>query len=829
VLVHRSRQDYDDKAMKTIRSRILLIVLLALGSVLSLLPRTVTQRTVDPATGQVVEQSVRRIPIDLGLDLSGGVHLALEPDLSRARVEDCADAIDGAARVIRNRISEFGTTSPVIQVADDCRLLVELPGVRDPVRARAIVQRAAFLEFRLVDAQDRFDALAPTVEEAAGEANALVPGALPGEYLVPERLAVDVEAALDSVGSRRTLPSGLELRWGTSGRDFRGEAWRPLYVVRSRPVVTGEELVGASATHDPLTGQPQVQFDLTRAGGNAFGDATARNVGAYLAILLDGRVQGEPAMIRERIGSTGRIELPGRTMQEAGDLALVLRAGALPAPLHVVEERTVGPSLGVDSIEAGVRTAVMAVALVVLTMIAYYRFSGVLAVGALALYLLFSLGGLALLGFTLTLPGIAGFALAIGMAVDANVLIFERIREELEGSRSVRRAVDRGFRNALSAIVDSNVTTALTALILYRVGTDPVKGFAVTLLIGLCASMFAAIFVTRTFFLVWLRRKGRTTGPRYWAIGPLGEVRLDFMRARRWVLSASGAFIVAGLLMFASRGMSYGIDFTGGTLLHVRTEEVVPADDLRAALAAGGLEASGLQSYGSDRDFLIRTRPEEAPDEGGGSPSVQERARGTLDAALGSEGYEVMRAEEVGPQVGDELQQRAGAAIGLSFATTLAYLAVRFDRRVGLAAVVTAAHDILATLAFMRLFDIEMSLMTVAGVLTVIGYSLNDTIVIFDRVRENLRAAPGADLRDVLNRSIGQTLPRTLLTMGTTLASAMLLASFGGATIRPLALVMGFGIGVGTLSSILIASPVLLWLSRRGAMAAEVEPCAIKR
>ena len=803
--------------MKTLRSRILLIVLLALGSVLSLLPRTVTERMLDPATGQWVEQTARRIPIDLGLDLSGGVHLALELD-PRARVEDCADAIDGAARVIRNRISEFGTMSPVVQAADGCRLLVELPGERDPVRARTIVQRTAFLELRLVDAQDRFDALAPAVEEATGEADALARGALPGEYLIPERLAADVASALESPGARRLLPSSLEVRWGTNGWDLRGETWRPLYVVRSRPVVTGEELVGATATHDPLTGQPQVQFELTRAGGRAFGDATARNVGAYLAILLDGRVQGAPAMIQERIGSTGQIELPGRTMQEASDLALVLRAGALPAPLHVVEERTVGPSLGVDSIEAGVRTSVAAVALVVLTMIAYYRFSGVLAVGALALYLLFSLGGLALLGFTLTLPGIAGFALAIGMAVDANVLIFERIREELEGSGSVRRAVDRGFRNALSAIVDSNVTTALTALILYRVGTDPVKGFAVTLLIGLCASMFAAIFVTRTFFLVWLRRTKRSTGPRYWPIGVLGDTRLDFMRARPWVLSASGAFVFAGLLTLATQGMSYGIDFTGGTLFHVRTEQVVSVDDLRAALAAGGLEAPALQTYGSDRDFLIRTRPEEAPEEArdGGEESltVQERARGTLDAALGSDGYEVMRAEEVGPQVGDELQQKAGAAIGLSFATTLAYLAVRFDRRLGLAAVVTAAHDIMATLAFMWLFDIEMSLMTVAGVLTVLGYSLNDTIVIFDRVRENLRAAPGGDLREVLNRSIAQTLPRTLLTMGTTLVSAVLLASFGGATIRPLALVMSFGIAVGTLSSIYVASPVLLWLSR---------------
>ena len=806
--------------MKTIRSRVLLIVLLSFGSVLSLLPRSVTERTYDQATGQMVETTARRIPIDLGLDLRGGVHLALELDPSQGRVDNCADAVDGAARVIRNRISEFGTASPVVQAAGECRLIIELPGERDPVRARAIVQRTAFLEFRLVDSQDRFDALAPAVEEVAGEANVLARGTLPGEYLVPEPLAASVETALESTGSGRLLPSNLEVRWGTSGRDFLGESWRPLYVVRSRPLVTGDELVGATATHDRITAQPQVQFELTRAGGTAFGNATARNVGAYLAILLDGRVQGAPAVIQERIGSTGRIELPGRTMQEASDLALVLRAGALPAPLHVVEERTVGPSMGADSIEAGVRTSVLAVALVVLTMILYYRVSGVLAVGALTLYLLFSLGGLAVLGFTLTLPGVAGFALAIGMAVDANVLIFERIREELAGARSVRLAVDRGFRNAMSAIVDSNVTTALTALILYRVGTDPVKGFAVTLLIGLCASMFAAIFVTRTFFLIWLRRRREVVGPKYWALRALTDTRLDFMRARRWVLATSGTFIVAGLVMLASRGMSYGIDFTGGTLLQVRTEREVSGNDLRAAFLAGALDATGVQSYGSDRDFLIRTRPEGASEGSESTRTVQERARDALDAALGSDGYEVMRAEEVGAQVGDELQQRAGAAIGLSFATTLAYLAMRFDRRLGFAAVVATAHDILATLAFMWLFDIEMSLITVAGVLTVIGYSLNDTIIIFDRVRENRRAAPHADLREVLNRSIAQTLPRTLLTTGTTLLSAVLLASFGGPTLRPLALVMSFGIAVGTLSSIFVASPLLLWLSGRGAMSA---------
>ena len=795
--------------MKTIRSRLILILVLAIASVVSLLPRTVTVRTLDPESGQVTTRDVRRIPIELGLDLSGGVHLALELDPTH-RVEDCADAIDGAARVIRNRIGQFGTSSPVVQAAENCRLIVELPGERDLTRARDIVQQTAFLEFRLVHLEDRFEALSRFLESSVGGPGVVARGSAAGEYLVRADRVDEVGAALDSA-PRRILPSDVDVRWGTDDEHPRGDAWRPFYLVGAETVITGEDMESATAAHDPMTQQPQVRFELDKAGGRAFERATGRNVGGYLAIVLDGRVQGAPVMIREQIRSTGSIELPNRTMLEASDLALVLRAGALPAPLHVVEQSTIGPSLGADSIEAGLRTSLLAVVLVMVTMVLYYRVSGVWAVGALALYLLFALGGLAALGFTLTLPGIAGFAVAIGMAVDANVLIFERIREEMPGARTIREAVNRGFRNALSAIVDSNVTTALTGLILYRVGTDSVKGFAVTLLIGLGASMFAAIFVTRTFFALWLKRKRRVRGPKFWAIGSLAAKPVDFFRPRRWVLATSGAFIAAGLFMIATQGMSYGIDFTGGTLVHIRTEQVVSVDQIRSSLTAGGLDASSVQSYGSERDFLIRTRPEGAADGVGG---VLDQARAALDSGLGATGYDVQRGEAVNPRVGSELQYRAGAAIGLSFLSTLAYLAVRFDARLGLAAVMTTVHDILATIAFMRWLDIEVSLITVAGVLTVIGYSLNDTIVIFDRIRESLRASPGVDLREIQNRSIAQTLPRTLLTTGTTLTAAVLLASFGGATIRPLALVMSFGIVVGTLSSIFVASPALLWLSR---------------
>jgi len=316
-----------------------------------------------------------------------------------------------------------------------------------------------------------------------------------------------VDSLIQRPDVRAAIPRGIELRWGAQPESRGARAYRALYAVASRPIITGEELVKANARRDEVTNQSIVTFQLSNRGGRKFGQETARHINDYMAIILDGRVQGQPPVIRSQIGRNGQIELGTKPLQEASDLALVLRAGALPAPLTIVEERTIGASMGKDSINAGVLAGVIAVGLTILIMLAYYRVSGALAVGALALYMLFSLGGLAMFGFTLTLPGLAGFALSIGMAVDANVLIFERIREELALGKSVRLAVDEGFKHAMSAIIDSNITTALTAFILYLVGTGPVQGFAVTLLIGIFASMLSAVFVTRTFFLIWLQRR----------------------------------------------------------------------------------------------------------------------------------------------------------------------------------------------------------------------------------------------------------------------------------------------------------------------------------
>jgi protein-export membrane protein SecD/preprotein translocase SecF subunit len=854
--------------MKSIRWRVFTILALIVASVFALVPRSVKQRVYDSRTGQMRDTTVRRVPIKMGLDLRGGVHFALEIDQSKGVVADCADAIRRAERVVRTRIDEFGTTEPVIQIAGDCRLVVELPGETDPVRARSIIERTAFLEFRITDAREQFRHALPAIDAAlrrAGVTTAsagattsradavsglltsdssrtrsdttavassgvlsalLTPGRIPGEFVVADDRADEVDELISRPEVRQLVPRGLELRWGTVIEQAGAPRLRTLYALQSKAIITGEELQKAIAARDPMTNGAEVQFELTRTGGRQFGDATGRNVGNHLAILLDGRVQDQPSVIQERITTNGRIELNGRSLEEANDLALVLRAGALPAPLHIVDYGSIGPSLGSDSIREGVRASVMAVGFVLLVMGVYYGLSGLLAVGALGLYVLYCLGGLAAFGFTLTLPGLAGFALSIGMAVDANVLIFERMREELDAGKSVRRAVDAGFSQAMSAIVDSNVTTALTALILYVVGTESVQGFAITLLIGLVASMLTAVFVTRTFFLVWVKRRPNMTTLKHFTIRLFRNARYDFIRVRRWAYGVTAALIVPGMIMLAALGITYSIEFTGGAMMHVRTAQPVETTRLRTALERGGISNPEIQSYGGAQEYVIRARLGATGVTDSPATAVVSAVGKALDSELGSGNYRIARGEGVGPKVGAELQEKAMIAILFSFVVTLIYLAFRFEWRFGLAAVVATAHDILATVAFIRYLDLEVSLVVVAALLTVLGYSLNDTIVIFDRVRENLRLHKGRKLSELLNLSINETLPRTVLTGGTTLATALFLSFFAGEVIKPFALVMTFGIVVGTFSSIFVASPVLLWITQRWGRARETKPLA---
>jgi len=540
-----------------IRNRLLIIAGLVLVSVgppplnmvgLGLWPQEVTIRT-RGADGRMRDTTVERVPIKQGLDLQGGIHLALEIDQSRGQVANPADALERALTVIRARIDEFGVAEPLVQRVGTDRIVVELPGLRDPARAKQIVQRSAFLEFRITDMQNAFAGVIPQMDAALRRAGVratsvstggvsaveqllggdttrgadttaadsliaggalsslLYQGSLPGEFLVPEEDFLRADSLVHLPEVRRLMPRGLELLWSAGPMSQGARSFYGLYAVDSRPIITGEQLSDAQAQLDPTFGQAVATFQLTRAGGRTFSHATGQHVNDYMAIVLDGRVQGRPPIIKGQIGQRGQIELGNASLQDAQDLALTLRAGALPAPLTIVEERTVGPSLGKDSIDKGKRAAMVGCLAIVLMVVVYYRFAGILAVGALSFYVLFTLGGLALLDATLTLPGLAGFLLSVGMAVDANVLVFERIREELAQGKTVHAAVDGGFQHAMPAIVDSNLTTVLTALFLFQFGTGPVKGFASTLIIGIMASFLSAVFVTRTFFLVWLHRR----------------------------------------------------------------------------------------------------------------------------------------------------------------------------------------------------------------------------------------------------------------------------------------------------------------------------------
>ena len=497
--------------------------------------------------------------LKLGLDLQGGMHLVLEVDDPDGTMtsEAKSDMIDRVDRIIRTRIDEFGVEEPLIQKVGGERLIVELAGIEDEDRAKDIVQRNAFLEFKLVLPTNNLQASLPRIDRSivaalgvdsiramgrditsAGQTiddllfgadtaaadtataaadslqameDALRPfssllsfGDIEGTFLVAtgDRAAAEYFLSLPEV--QRALPRDEALHWGSEILAQGVQNYVRLYVLTEDPFLTGDQLEDATAGRDPQFNQSQVQFELSRAGGRQFARFSGANVGNYLAIVLDGEVMSAP-VIRDRIGARGQIEMgQGTPLEEARDLALVLRAGALPARINIIEERTVGPSLGQDSIDQGQIAGIVGISFVVVIMMAYYGAAGVLAVCALAIYMLLVLGGLAGMNATLTVPGIAGLILSIGMAVDANVLIFERIREELDAGRATRTAVDDGFAHALSAIVDANITTLITAAILVTFGTGPVRGFAVTLGIGIVASFFSALFVTRTFFLVYL-------------------------------------------------------------------------------------------------------------------------------------------------------------------------------------------------------------------------------------------------------------------------------------------------------------------------------------
>ena len=549
--------------MSNLKVRVAVILALVVASIAALWPRPVVERRRD-ANGDfmfgpdsaIVYDTVSRINLKRGLDLQGGMQLTLEVDESKGTVADKGVALENALTVVRNRIDEFGVSEPVVQKVGNDRIIVELPGVEDPERATRVVQRSAFLEFQIVDKTQALEKVLPRLDQIVREqggalaaatpskaapglgglfsnadttrgdsaaaaspggdtASAVTAGAfsrllqrnpeLPGQYIVAMKDVPAMTRLLSMTSVQSAIPPGKELAWGADTLGTAQERYRALYVLDSRPILTGEYITGANPSQDPIEGVA-VQFTLNNEGGRRFKNETGRHLKDYLATVLDGRVVSQPAVIQSSIGTRGQITMGGGDISAAQEFATVLRAGSLPVPLKVTELRNIGPSLGQDAIRQGIQAGLLGIALVIVIMVAYYRFSGMLAIVGLLFYALTTLAFLALFGATLTLPGIAGFVLSIGMAVDANFLQFERIREEMIAGRTPRLAIDEGFKNSFSAIVDTHMTTALTAAVLYQFGTGPVQGFAVTLLAGVASSMVSAVFVVRTLFLLWLQR-----------------------------------------------------------------------------------------------------------------------------------------------------------------------------------------------------------------------------------------------------------------------------------------------------------------------------------
>ncbi|MEL6921774.1 MAG: protein translocase subunit SecD, partial [Pseudomonadota bacterium] len=669
-------------------------------------------------------------------------------------------AVTQTVEVLRGRIDELGTTEPIIQRQGTDRIIVQVPGLDDPQRLKDLIGTTARLTFQMVD-----------VENA-------------------------VEDALTG-----TPPIGTEVAYSTDDPPIP-------YLLETREIVSGENLEDAQAGFDQVTSEPIVTFRFDGTGAQRFGRATQENVGRPFAIVLDDAVISAPVIREPILGGSGQIS-GNFTVEGANDLAILLRAGALPLKPTFVEERTVGPSLGADSIAAGEIAGIVGAIAVLVFMIAAYGLLGIIANLALAINIVLVIAALSALGATLTLPGIAGIVLTVGMAVDSNVLIFERIREERIGGRSLIQAIDAGFSRALTTIVDANVTTLIAAIILFYLGSGPIRGFAVTLAIGIITTVFTAFVLTRWMVAFWLRR----TKPKELPSGLVRYLRPDrnikFMWLRRGSFTASALVIVASVALFATVSMNLGIDFKGGSLIEVQSKtETADTGAIRLALNELNLGDVQVQEFGTPRDVLIRVESQ-----GGGDNAEQTvitRVRDALET-----NYDVRRVEVVGPTVSGELATAGTIAVLAALGAILVYIWLRFEWQFALGAIIATTHDVILTIGMFVITGLEFNLSSIAAILTIVGYSLNDTVVVYDRVRENLRRYKKMELADLLDMSMNQTLPRTILTSVTTLLALFALFIFGGEVLRSFVAAMIFGVVVGTYSSIFIAAPVLIMFRLR--------------
>ena len=666
--------------------------------------------------------------------------------------------------IVRRRIDEAGTREPNIQRQGERRVLIQVPGVGSAEELLDLLGKTAKLTFHDV--------------KGFG-ADAENPG--PGEIVLP-----DTET---------------------------GE----LYLLDERAILSGENLVDAQLGFHHENNLPVVNFRFDTTGARIFAEYTARNVGRLFAVVLDGEVITAPRIQSAILGGSGFIE-GNFTAESATNLSILLRSGALPASLDVIEQRTVGPDLGADSIAAGKAATILAFLLVLFYMaISYGRF-GLFANVALVVNVALIFGVLSLIGATLTLPGIAGLVLTIGMAVDANVLIFERIREELRNSKGVSKAIERGYEQAFSAIIDANITTLIAAVILFAMGSGPVKGFAVTLGIGIVTSVFTATLLTRLIVTQWLSwARPKTLKIEMFRLVPQ-KTSIRFLGLRRLAAVASGCLVAGSVVLAIVAGLNFGIDFRGGTLLMTRTVEPVEVsayrdvlDELQLGDVAVTEISSTAQAIGAEdvhNDILIRIEQQGENPELENAQIVETKA--ALEVAFPDITF--LATEAVGAKVSAELLQAGVLAVALAVLAVLMYIWLRFEWQFGVGAVVALVHDVALTIGVFSILQIEFNLAIIAAVLTIVGYSLNDTVVVYDRVRENLRKYKKMSLGDLLDLSVNETLSRTVMTSVTTLVALVSMFLLGPSVILGFTFAMIWGIVIGTYSSIFIAAPLLMWL-----------------
>jgi SecD/SecF fusion protein len=695
--------------------------------------------------------------IRLGLDLQGGTSflIRLVPPTENGITPDL---LEQAVEVIRKRVDQYGVSEPVITPQGRDRILVQIAGLdtKQTEDAKSQLQRVAKLEFSIVD--DGGSARLDRIKN--------------GEEIMDPSLVIMPMTA----GENKTETVDI--------------------LVKRRPALTGESVTRAFAYFDQQG--YGVSLELDSEGAAIFDEVARQNKGRQMAIILDGEVISAPVLQSDYYG--GRAQITGNfDDKEARDLSSALE-NPLRVPVVIEETRSVSPTLGADSIKSGVLAGVSGLVLVMIFTMLYYRFVGLVAVVGLLLNMVLLFGAMAMFNFTLTLPGIAGIILTIGMAVDANVLIYERLREELQAGKSLTAALTGAYDKAFSAIFDANITTLITALILFWQATGSVKGFAVTLIVGIIASMFSALLFTRTAFR-WLVDKFSLTKVSMLNLVP--SKKFDFLGKRHLAAGLSILLIIGSVAVFAIRGeKNLGIDFRGGDLVILDSAQPLTIAEARSAIKDPGVVIQ-YEREGT-RELLTLRGPQ------GSSPALVQE----LQTAYPDKGISVIGQDTVGPQIGKEFAKSAMLALGLGMLGILVYVTLRFEFSFAIGAVVALIHDVIITLGIFSLIGGELSLVMVGAILTIAGYSINDTIVVFDRIREGLKHGERGSIQSLMNASINETLSRTILTGGTTLLSVGALYFFGGAVLRDFSFAILMGIAIGTYSSIFVAAPVVLWASR---------------